>query len=569
MIIACLLIAIWLIALFGWGVLFERLIGEDPSKYSDPTNRTALRILIGHLPVVGLGYLVHLAVPLAGWPGILVVVLGWISTLFVVGKARWEGPCLALFGGVFILVAAFCSRLMIHGDSGGYHTQAILWMAEEPVVRGLANLTTAYGYNTSWWILAALMAWLGGIPSGAALVSAPVMVATGVLLVSALLRILRAKASPADWFWVPALYLWLRQVVGVNTPSPTTDIPANLLILTAIWGLLQTGKKPLIEQITGPGGRHFLALALLASTAKLSASPLLAAGLIWLAAAWAFQLCSSRYDDRNRMIASFVRLLPLGGCGIIFLYHGWLLSGYPLFPSTIGGWFAVPWQIPGWLADHTVARTRDWAFTFGASAEQMRSTPAWRIWLDGQSGWTNVAIASIAGLAAVSGCVLILRDRRHLPALLQFLWLPVLISAVGFAWNFSQVPALRFASGFVFGLLGCGFAAVGVQMNRPLGKIAVLVWCVLCIGALVKLAVARPIALVHLPEPQPPDTLTQRTTREGLEVYISNFAWFAPKPAIVDYEFDENLITQRSADGRIIEFRGGKLPSAMSEKATP
>ncbi len=556
----------WLVALFGWGVVFERLLGLSPSPWP-PEDRTAFRILLGHVPVVTFGYLVHLVTPLAGWPGMFVLAFGWAVTLSLVRRVRPDGRTFALFALVTIFVSAFCARLMIHGDSGGYHTQAILWMAEEPVIRGLANLTSVFGYNTPWWMLAGLMSWPTGVPHGATCVSAPIMVATGVLLLAAVLRLLRKEGSLADWFWIPAIYLWLRQVVGVNTPSPTTDVPANLLILAALWLVVRSGRQSPLTLINAPEGRWFLALALLAATIKLSASPLLAAGLVWLAVAWLGLLVQKTPASLSLIGRSFLCLLPLAVCGLAFLYHGWLLSGYPLFPSTLGGTITAPWQVPAWLADHTVERTREWAITFGASAEQMRSTPAWKIWLEGQNGVTNVAIALVAGISTCVGAIFLLRDRAHLAPRLRILWLPALIALLGFAWNFSQVPALRFASGFVFALLGCGFALVGPQLPALLARGSVVGWTLLCAAALSKLALSRPISFVTPPAPQPPDNPTERVTKEGYVVRISGYSWFAPKPAMVSYEFDENLTVLRSPDGKqILEFRGAKDFDAVTAK---
>lgn len=552
-----LLLSLWSVALFGWGSLFERLLGQLPAPWNGE-ERTAFRIVLGHLPVVAMGYLVHLVVPLEGLPGLFMVIVGCAAAAREFFRSPPTTLTLCLFGSVTLLVSAFCARVMIHGDSGGYHTQAILWMAEEPVVRGLANLTSVFGYNTSWWILAALMSWPAGIPHGAAFVSGPVMIAAGMLIVGAILRLLRRDNSLADWFWVPALYLWLRQVVGVNTPSPTTDVPANLIIIAAVGLIARCGQISPIKLINSPAGRWFLALALLAATAKLSASPLLAAGLVWIGLTWIALISRRTSVSLAELKESFVRLLPLGFCGTVFLYHGWLLSGFPLFPSTLGNWMAAPWQLPVWLAEHTVERTRDWAFTFGASSEQLRTLPAWKVWMDGQSGLTNLVIAAVAAGGAIAGSILILRDRARILPALRVLWLPGTIALTGFIWNFSQVPALRFASGFVFCLLGCGFALVGPQLTPFATRATVMSWGILCVAALSKLALSRPIYLASLPPSPLPDPITERITKEGFFIRISAYSWFAPKPAIVSYEFDENLKVIREPSGRIAEFRGGK-----------
>jgi hypothetical protein len=45
-------------------------------------------------------------------------------------------------------------------------------------------------------------------------------------------------------------------------------------------------------------------------------------------------------------------------------------------------------------------------------------------------------------------------------------------------------------------------------------------------------------------------------TREGYIIHLTDQSWFAPKPAIPDFEFNPDLKTIRDPQtGRIIEFR--------------
>ena len=581
-----LFITCWGLGLLGWGAALQRVLGALPESLRG-ADRMAFLILLGHVPVVTMGFLCHLAAPLAGWPGPLVLGtgLGFClgSRLCLQGdglfgdgrttrRSSLQGGGLfddgrttrrsslqggVLFGGVAFFVSLFAARLMVHGDTGGYHAQAIMWMAEEPVIRGLANVTSVFSYNTSWWMLAGLMSWPWGAPLGAVSVSGPVLVATGVLLWGALLRVLRREADGADWFWLPALYLWLRQVVGLNTPSPTTDIPANLVVLSAIWFVVRFGRAEGFLFITTAGGRSFLALALLAATAKLSASPLLACGLVWLVGGGLVLLLK---NSRNAIpvFGHALRLMPLALCGVAYLFHGWLLSGYPLFPSTLGGAFPAPWQLPAWLPDFTVERARSWAFTYGASAEIVRTTPTWKLWLYGQSALTNLLVAGSAAAGAVLGAGVLMKTRTNLWPGIRSLGIPAGLSLLGLAWNLSQVPSLRFSAGFAFGILGCAFVLVGPHLPVRPARAVVAVWCLLSFLALSKLAFARPVSFLRPPAPPVPEAVVERFTREGDRIRVSPFPWFAPKPAIVEFEFDENLKILRSPKGKILEIHSGR-----------
>lgn len=558
MVFLFLFIGAWGVALLGWGVIFQRLLGVSLEGWPH-ADRMALGVLLGHIPVIGMGYLVHLALPLSGWPSALVFGVGWAIFLGRLPRSRPTWKTILLFAGVLAGVSLFCARPMVHGDTGGYHAQAILWLTEEPMIRGLANLMAVFGYNSSWWILAAWMSWPFGAPVGAISVSGPLLVATGVLLCGACLRIFRREAEAADWFWLPAFYLWLRQLVGLNTPSPTTDIPANLLVLVSLWLIVRGGRpNPFINR---PEGRLFLALAFLAATAKLSASPLLAAGLLWLAVSWAVLFLGRQPGSASTVGFQVLHLLPLGVCGLAFLYHGWLLSGYPIFLTHLGESLAPPWQMPAWMVDFTLKRARNWAFTYGASAEAIQSTPAWKLWLYGQSGLTNLLIAGAAAGCAALGGLFLLKRWDLLQAGIRMVWLPASIAFLGLAWNLSQVPSLRFSSGFAFALLGCGFAIIGPHLPAFLSRISLVVWCLLCAVALSKLAMGRPLSLLKPAPPPPPVDPVEHPTKQGFVIRVSTFPWFAPKPAVVELEYDENLIVFRSPDGKILEMHSGRKKS--------
>jgi hypothetical protein len=547
-----LFIIVWSASLAGWGGWVLKLRGQRGSSETLTANEYwSLAVLIGHLPVLLLGYTAHLWLPLSGG----------IAGLFLLGGIlllRWTRlPSLshpALLGMFMLLafVSVFASRPIIHGDSGGYHTQAIMWMAQEPVVRGLVNLHSTFGYNSAWWVLSALMSWPFGETLGAVVVSAPLLTAVGCLIFAALRRLWCGTASPADWFWVPAFYLWLRQLTGVNTPSPSNDIPANLLVLTGVWIMVRAVPVQGWRSIAGPDGLVFLCIALIAATAKLSAAPMLLFGLVWLMAFLTIEIFARRRISLGVPITGF--LLPLL-FGLSFLWHGWLLSGYPLFPSSISPWWDVPWQAPADLPAQNFDRARQWAFTFGAGSSEIASQPAWKIWLMGQHGATNMVIAIVcaAALLVTAFFVLLrpaarLRLRSYLP--------PAMCSALGMVWNLVSAPALRFASGFAFALFGSIAAVVGPALPLRWTRLAIATWCVVSLAALAQLATARPVSWIH---PAPPPSVEEgrmATTREGYIIHLTDQSWFAPKPAIPDFEFNPDLKTVRDPKtGRIVEFR--------------
>jgi hypothetical protein len=554
MLFILLFITVWSASLAGWGGGVLKFSGPRGSwKTLTATEYWALAVLLGHLPVLLFGYTTHLWLPLGG--GLIgLFILGGIPLLRRAQLPSLSHP--ALLGVILLLtiVSVFASRPIAHGDSAGYHLQAVMWMAQEPVVRGLVNLHSTFGYNSSWWILSALMSWPFGEALGAVVVSGPLLTAVGCLIFAAMRRLWCGAASPSDWFWVPAFYLWLRQLAGANTPSPSNDIPANLLVLAGVWIIVRAAPVQGWRLIAGPEGFVFLCLALIAATAKLSAAPLLLFGLTWLIIFLMIEVFAQRRIPRDVKVSGF--LLPLL-FGFSFLWHGWLLSGYPLFPSSISPCWEAPWKAPADLPAQNFDRARQWAFTFGADSAELSSQPAWKIWLMGQHGATNmvIALACAAALLGAAFFVLLrpaarLRLRSYLP--------PALCSALGMSWNLASAPALRFASGFAFALFGSVAAAVGPALPPRWTRFVLAAWCVVSLAALVQLATGRQVSWIH-PAPTPQgDEGTIASTREGYAIHLAPRwdSWFAPKPSIPAFEFNPDLKTIRDPKtGRIIEFR--------------
>jgi hypothetical protein len=554
MLFILLFITVWSASLAGWGGWVLKFCGPRGSwKTLTATEYWSLAVLLGHLPVLLFGYATHLWLPLGG--GLVgLFLLGGILLLCWSRLPSLSRPALLGILVLLAVVSVFASRPIIHGDSGGYHIQAILWMAQEPVVRGLVNLHSTFGYNSAWWILSALMSWPFGEALGAVVVSAPLLAAVGCLILVALRRLWCGTASPADWFWVPAFYLWLRQLTGVNTPSPSNDIPANLIVITGVWVVVRAVPVQGWRSIAGPDGLVFLCLALIAATAKLSAAPLLLFGLVWLMVFLVVEIFARRKLSLDVPLTGF--LLPLL-FGLSFLWHGWLLSGYPLFPSSLGSWWDVPWQAPADLPAQNFDRARQWAFTFGADSTAIASQPAWKIWLMGQHGATNMVIAAVCAAALLlTACYVLLRPAARLR--LRSYLPPALSSALGMVWNLASAPALRFASGFAFALFGSIAAAVGPALPLRWTRLVVATWCMVSLAALAKLATARPISWIHPAPPPQGEEGTMAFTSEGYTIHLANHwdSWFTSKPSIPTFEFNPDLKTIRDPQtGRVVEFR--------------
>ena len=563
MITLLLLSSLWIFSLAGYGGMVLRALPVTLAGRSD--ENFSVRVVLGHIPVLAMGFALHLIAPLSGWYVAIIPLLG-IALFVRLAKPyflRWW--ILALASAICI----FASRPIAHGDSGYYSIPVISWIVEEPVVRGLANLDPTYGYNSSWWILSSLMAWPLGTGIGVIAVSVPFLVCAGGILLPATLRAMRGQGRWVDWFLVPAFYLWLRQIVGVNTPSPSADIPANLCTVLAFWAMIRalenrdsSGAEPggkLQKKIFPPAisgdGLLFMAFAVLAASAKLSAGLLLVVAAAWLGFSLLTDRGSVKTLWKNRAL-----VFLLGSLLSLQVVHSFLLSGYPLFPSGLGGWVDVPWRVDPDLPAATVARAREWAQTFGATAEQVAAVPKWKLWIARQGSATNLAMAGLAALAGVAGTCLIALRRGKSAAGSAILLVPASIAGILLVWNLVNAPALRFGAGYAFAVLGCLAAFVGPLLPGKVSRAAVILWILTCVLSMSRLATERTASWLYPPD-LPTSTFQAWKTNQGETIFIPDggLAWIGPRPSAPPFEFNPCLqILRDPRSKKISELRRGQ-----------
>ncbi|TSA31694.1 MAG: hypothetical protein D4R65_10805 [Verrucomicrobiaceae bacterium] len=552
---------IWMISLSGWGGLFlQSLPGVS---HRGGLEDFGIRVVLGHIPVLAIGFVVHLVSPLLIWY-ISLLPLGGLLLAGRQIKSFFLRACVPAFA-LAIFTAFFASRPIAHGDSGYYGIPVISWIAGDSVVRGLANLDPTYGYNSSWWVLASVMSWPVGARLGVICVSVPFLCGVGMILLSAIHRVLTGKGSRADWYLIPAFYLWFRQIVGVNTPSPSTDIPANLCMLLAFHAMVRglDSMRPVPSTLPGRTGNpgypgvseevlFFASFSVLAASAKLSAGLLLLAAFVWMAILI--------FKDRHARSILWTRkglFFWLGALLTVQLFHGFLLSGYPLFPSGLGGWWDISWRVDPSLPAATVQRAHDWAQTFGATTAETARVPGWRLWIERQGSATNLLMAGTAALAGVLGSGILLLRRKKEALAGRFLLIPAAVAVGLLAWNLIHAPALRFGAGYAFAILGCLAGFAGPLLSVTTGRVGVIFWIAASALSMSKLATERRPSWIDIP-PLPVSTFEERKTDQGETIFIpaGGLAWIGPRPSTPSFEFNPRLWIIRSpGSGKTLEIQ--------------
>lgn len=166
----------WILATYGFGLAFFALLVKFyntlivPSTYSNAISNPPLRKTYIHyhknlpfglaIPIIGLlgvicvsvlvGW-IHIFMPISPIISIMGLVLGVCFVFFFMTRGLFKDMCNKTYIFAFIIAFLFvmwagCLSESAY-DTGLYHIQATKWVQESPLIFGLANIHTRFGFN--------------------------------------------------------------------------------------------------------------------------------------------------------------------------------------------------------------------------------------------------------------------------------------------------------------------------------------------------------------------------------------------------------------------------------------
>ena len=251
----------------------------------------------------------------------------------------------AIFLATFA-IAAVAIQLPMNFDTGLYHLNSIRWANEHHIVKGLGNLHTRLGFNQLYFLYCASLnfhPFLNAYGFHAANTFLYFAFCLGCLVsgtaVDLILTIL--------FFFLPVPYFWV--------VSPTTDVASCFLQIIAfrvfLDALLGDKLSASGDNEANPERWSLIALAAILSavlvTVKLS-NVVFALGLglitIIIARKHTFEAI-----DKKIIKKAFIFI---GVFVALWLARGYIQTGYPVFPSSIGR-ISFDWTVPERLAKYT------------------------------------------------------------------------------------------------------------------------------------------------------------------------------------------------------------------------
>ena len=268
--------------------------------------------------------------------------------LSMLGKLK-AGANFYVYLAVFLIMAYGTSHGYMHYDSDLYHAQAIRWIEEYGIVRGLGNLHVRLAYNSSAFPLSALYSFrfLGGQSYHVMSGFFALLLAWQCVDIKNFVR--RGHPVISDFARLAAIYYLF--TIYDEMMAPASDYFLSCLVFYIIIHWLDMNVRH--ERSYLP----YILLALLgvfAITIKLSAAPMLLLTIVPI-----YKLFHNRTKEKMRafwvsVALAFVIVLP-------FLIRNIILSGWLLYPVTFLDFFGFYWEIPKGLAAYDALEIR----TFG------------------------------------------------------------------------------------------------------------------------------------------------------------------------------------------------------------
>ena len=245
-----------------------------------------------------------------------------------------------LYYAIILIVFAYgTAHGIMHYDSDLYHAQAIHWIEDYGIVKGLGNLHVRLAYNSAAFPLSALysMSFVTGksyhVMSGffALLLAWQCLdlkniVRRGHIILSDFARIMalyylfsifdEMVAPASDYFLSTIVFYIIIHWLDMNVRHEHSYVPYILLAITGVYAV----------------------------TIKLSAAPMLALSIVPI-----YRLLHERTKEKLR--AFWVSLVIALIISIPFFIRNVIISGWLIYPVTFLNFFNSPWKIPKGVAE--------------------------------------------------------------------------------------------------------------------------------------------------------------------------------------------------------------------------
>ena len=433
--------AAWILALLGIGRMAARWLGPG----AGPGTHGLLGLFV--LAVVGTS--LHLFIPISPPISAAMLLLG-LGAFAWHARRDFQGISPALVLGLTALLEVFSvlnDFPVRHYDMGLYWLQSVKWTTESAQVPGLATLHARLGFNSSWFAVAAMLEHPLAVGKSGFLATTVLLFFGGWISIEGLQEMARGRRDFPSVLAASAALLCIACLGELGGHSPDTAGAVIGFAALISWARALDNADDF---------RHHAATAVVLSvfafTIKISY-------VVLPAASFLFFLHRRRWLERDRRVAA--GWLATALLLVTWIARGYLASGCPLFPSTVGC-APVSWATPASIAGDVSKWIRSWARAPGKDPSTVLGNWDWLpAWASGTLESRSVQML-LCVLGAASLVLVLLRVRKLEPGALP-LWGA---TAVGAVFWFVIAPTPRFGWGYLFALALIPASEAVAQLSR-------------------------------------------------------------------------------------------------------
>jgi hypothetical protein len=265
---------------------------------------------------------------------------------FLKSNVRGVGIGKKILTAILIIIWAYCtSRGNIHYDSDLYHAQAIRWIEEYGVVKGLGNIHVRFAYNSSFFALQALYSMKFLVGKSLHAVNGFIALILS-LEVANLVDIPKKKRINISDFARLGAFFYLTLIYD-DVVSPATDYTIMCIVFYIVikWLVLLEKKE-----------KSYVPYSLICVACVYAVSVKLTAGVILILLIK--PACMLVRGKHWKEIAIFILM------GVVtiapWFARNIVISGYLIYPYPSIDIFNVDWKIPEGVAAYDAAEIKAW-----------------------------------------------------------------------------------------------------------------------------------------------------------------------------------------------------------------
>lgn len=393
-----------------------------------------------------------------------------------------------LFGIILLLTIVWHSISTSNYDEGLYYIQNIRWAENYPFVKGLANLHSRLGVNSSWYHLCTVFNWSFLGVNGLNDLNGFLIILLSISVIYSFKKIIANKFYFEDIFILIFFIFLFKYYLGFNSnnPSNTYSLDFGVVVLIGLLCFFYL-KEIRINNSNQINATIFVMVAILVFMFTVRFSNILLFCIIII-----FLFYKINYTKKNLILLSVILSIGL----IPYFISNYIVSGYLIFPLYQIDVFNPLWKVPVLRQDSSLnpywvisafenqSVVKSWArIPFRDFKEVLNMSDfEWiNVWFNNKNNTQKEIVYFIFAMIGVLPFVTAIKNFKNEFIFSRLLCLIVTLNFCLVFWLFSA-PDDRFIYGVVFSGISILIAVILInlfEISKYVRFAAILFWCLM------------------------------------------------------------------------------------------